>query len=109
MSAFEADLAKFAEHNAQVVGVNTDSVFSHIAFQRTLGGLSFPLATDRWPYAEAAKAYGLFPPAKHQLPFVNDRAVFIVDKDGKIGWLKVYELREQPDNTEILQALTTLP
>ena len=108
MSATQADLAKFTGYNAQVVGVNTDTVFSHIAFQKSLGGLKFPLATDRWPYAKTAEAYGIFPPNKHQVPFINDRAVFIVDKNGKIAWAKIYELRQQPDNAEILEALKKL-
>ena len=108
MSAIQADLAKFAGSNAQVVGVNTDTVFSHIAFQKSLGGLSFPLTSDRWPYAKTPEAYGLFPPTKHDFAFVNDRAVFIVDKDGKIAWSKVYELGQQPDNAEILDALRKL-
>jgi peroxiredoxin len=90
------------------VGVSTDSVFSHRAFQKNLGGLSFPLLADRWPYAETAKAYGIFPPAKHGIPFVNDRAVFIVDGNGKIAWAKVYELKELPDNQEILRELAKL-
>lgn len=90
------------------MGVSTDSVFSHQAFQKELGGLSFPLASDRWPYAAVAHAYGVFPPSKHQLPFVNDRAVFVVDKRGKIAWSKVYELKEQPENADILGILRTL-
>jgi peroxiredoxin len=94
--------------NAQVVGVSTDSVFSHIAFQKQLGGLKFPLAVDRWPYAETAADYEVFPPTKHQIPFINDRAVFIIDKSGKIAWAKIYELREQPDNSEILAELKKL-
>jgi alkyl hydroperoxide reductase subunit AhpC len=94
--------------NAQVVGVNTDSVPSHIAFQKSLGGLSFPLASDRWPYAEVARAYEVFPASKHPVPFINDRAVFIVDQDGKIGWSKVYELKQQPDLTEIFAVLKKL-
>ena len=105
MSAIEADLAKFAAGNAQVVGVSTDSVPSHKAYQKELGGLSFPLASDRWPYAQVAAAYGLFPPTKHPVPFINDRAVYIVDKDGKIAWSRVYDLGVQPDNMEILYAL----
>ena len=40
--------------------------------------------------------------------FVNDRAVFIVDKQGKIAWSKVYELKQQPDNAEILEAMKKL-
>jgi alkyl hydroperoxide reductase subunit AhpC len=87
------------------VGVSTDSVFSHIAFQKSLGGLKYPLAADRWPYAATAQAYGIFPPSKHEIPFVNDRAIFVVDKDGKIAWSKVYELRQLPDLDEVLDAL----
>ena len=48
------------------------------------------------------------PPTKHPVPFINDRAVFIVDKDGKIAWSKIYELREQPENDEILAELKKL-
>ena len=91
------------------MGVNTDSVPSHIAFQKNLGGLSFPLASDRWPYAQTAQAYGIFPASKHPVPFLNDRAVFIVDKNGTIAWAKVYELKQQPDQGEILEALKKLP
>jgi peroxiredoxin len=108
MASVQADLARFAALNAQVVGVNTDSVPCHIAFQKSLGGLAFPLASDRWPYAKTAEAYGIFPAAKHSAPFLNDRAVFVVDKEGKIAWWKIYELREQPDDAEILDVLRKL-
>ena len=91
------------------MGVNTDSVPSHIAFQKSLGGLSFPLASDRWPYAQTAQAYGIFPASKHPVPFLHDRAVFIVDKNGKVAWAKVYELKQQPDQGGILEALKMLP
>jgi alkyl hydroperoxide reductase subunit AhpC len=79
-----------------------------MAFQKSLGGLKYPLATDRWPYAQTAEAYGVFPPTRHQIPFINDRAVFIVDKSGLIAWSKVYELRQLPDIAEILEALKGL-
>jgi len=90
------------------VGVNTDTIFSHKAFQKSLGGLKFPLATDRWPYAKTAEAYGVFPASKHEFGGVNDRAVFIVDKHGKIAWSKIYELGQRPHNGEILAELKKL-
>lgn len=108
LPSFDEDMAKLAESGAVVVGISTDSVFSHIAFQKSLGGLNFPLASDRWPYAETAKAYGLFPASKHQFGGVNDRAVFVVDREGKIAWLKVYELAEQPGVDEVLAALKSM-
>lgn len=102
---FQADLSKLARHDAVVVGVCTDTVFSHAAFQKSLGGLEFPLASDRWPYAQTATNYGVFPPSKHQFAAVNDRAVFIVDKNGRVAWSKVYDLAEVPGVDEIVEAL----
>ena len=37
------------------------------------------------------------------------RAVFVVDKDGKIVFSKVYELSHEPDNEEYLAVLRGLP
>jgi peroxiredoxin len=109
ISVMQASLPRFAEANAEVVGVATDSIFAHRAFQKSLGGLSFPLASDRWPYAETAKSYGIFPASKHQFGGTNDRAVFVVDQHGKVRWAKVYELGELPDVGEILRAVQNIP
>jgi len=108
MPAFQADLAKFAGYNAQVVGISTDSVPCHVAFQKSLGGLSYPLAADKWPHGEVAKAYGIFPASKAPHLGINERAVFVVDKQGKIAWAKVYDLGQAPDNAEILDELRKL-
>jgi peroxiredoxin len=105
MPAFEADLAKFAGYNAQVVGISTDSVPCHIAFQKSVGGLTFPLASDKWPHGQVAKAYGIFPAAAVPQLGINERAVFIVDKGGKLAWSKIYDLKDQPDIAEVLDAL----
>jgi peroxiredoxin len=105
---FQANLSKLSEHNAEVVGICTDTIFSHMEFQKSLGGLKYPLASDRWPYAEVAKAYGLFPATRHTFGGMNDRAVFIVDKNGKIAWSKVYDIAEAPAISEILDQLKKL-
>jgi mycoredoxin-dependent peroxiredoxin len=109
LPAFQRQLADFAGADAEVAGISTDTVFCHVAFQDSLGGLKFPLLADRWPYAAAAQAYGIFPATKHSIPFVNDRAIFIVGRDGKIAWSKVYELGELPDVGEVLDALRKIP
>ena len=108
LQLIQSDIAKFKAANADVVGFSTDTVFSHKAFQKSLGGLTFSLATDRWPYGEVAKTYGVYPPTRHQLPFWNDRAIFIVDKSGKLAWSKVYEIGQVPDIDEVLAELAKL-
>lgn len=108
LGAFQKEIAQFAGANTEVVAVSTDTIFSHMAFQKALGGVSYPMATDRWPYAKTAEAYGVFPPVKHSIPFVNDRAIFVVGKDGKIAWSKVYEIGVKPEPSEVLAELKKL-
>ena len=38
-------------------------------------------------------------------PGICERAVFIVDKGGKIAFAKVYPLDQAPNNRELLEAL----
>ena len=108
MPAFEKSLEKFASANAEVAGISTDSVACHVAFQKSLGGLRYPLLSDKWPHGEVAQAYGIFPAAQAPQLGINERAVFIVDKEGKIAWAKVYQLGQQPDDAEILEVLRKL-
>jgi len=109
MSAYTRDLSRFAEQNAQVVGISPDSIYSHLAWQeKVLGWQEFPLASDYWPHAGTAQKYGILregPP----LPGINERTIFIVDKEGKIVYSRVYELGQEPDNEESLDVLRKLP
>jgi peroxiredoxin len=108
LAAFQSELAKFEDAGAKVVAISTDTVFTHRAFQKELGGVKFPIAADRWPYAKTAEVYGVFPPAKHTIPYVNDRAIFVVDRDGKIAWSKVYDIGTMPEPDEVLDMLKRL-
>ena len=108
MPAFDSDREKFAALNAQVLDISTDSVYSHIAWQKhEIGTMHFPMCSDFYPHAEVTKAYGIFregPP----LPGISERSVFIVDKNGKIVFAKVYPLDRTPDNAELLVLLKSL-
>jgi alkyl hydroperoxide reductase subunit AhpC len=105
MPALEGARARFAELDAQVVGISVDSIPSHIAWQKhSIGKISFPLCADFYPHGEVVNRYGLMregPP----LPGISNRAVFIVDKEGKVRWKKIYDLPTVPDVNEIIVAL----
>jgi alkyl hydroperoxide reductase subunit AhpC len=108
MPAYNADLEKFAGYDAQVVGISMDSVFSHLEWQkRDIGLLRYPLCSDAWPHAEVSRQYGVLregPP----VPGINERAVFLVDKQGKIAFSRLYELGQSPPNEHVLEALRAL-
>jgi peroxiredoxin len=108
MSSYNPDLEKFAALDAQLAGISVDSQFCHIAWQQKgIGMLGFPLCSDFHPHGAVAKKYGVFREGA-PIPGINDRAVFVVDKSGKIVFSQVYELGQQPDNEEALAALRKL-
>jgi peroxiredoxin len=108
MPAYNEDLAKFAGYDAQVVGISVDSIHSHLAFQKKeIGMMNFPLCSDFYPHGQVASQYGVLRTGE-PIPGINDRAVFVVDKAGKIAWAKVYALDQQPKNEEVLAALKHL-
>ena len=109
MPALDSAREKFAALNAQVLDISTDSVYSHIAWQKhDIGTMHFPMCSDFYPHAEVTKAFGILregPP----LPGISERAVFIVDKGGRIVFAKLYALDQTPNNEELLAKLRTLP
>jgi alkyl hydroperoxide reductase subunit AhpC len=108
MSAYSRYLQKFADHDAQVVGISPDSIYSHLAWQeKSIGWLDYPLASDYWPHGATAQKFGILRLGE-PLPGINDRAVFIVDKKGKIAFSRIYELGQEPDYEEIVTALGKL-
>jgi alkyl hydroperoxide reductase subunit AhpC len=108
LPAFDSDLEKFAALDAQVLDISTDSVYSHLAWQKhDIGIMHFPMCSDFYPHAEVTKAFGILregPP----LPGISERAAFIVDKNGRIVFAKVYPLDRTPANGELLEALKGL-
>jgi alkyl hydroperoxide reductase subunit AhpC len=109
MSAYSRYLPKFADNDAQVVGISTDSIYSHLAWQEKLiGWQEYPLASDYWPHGGIAQKFGIMREGE-PLPGINERAVFIVDKQGKIVFAKVYELGQEPDYEELVSELSKLP
>ena len=90
-------MRRFADHNTQVLGISTDSLFTLAAFSEKCGGLGFPLLSDFWPPGQVSLKYGVL--REEGFP---QRAVFIIDKQGHLNTIKFYELRQQPDYEELL-------
>ena len=108
MTAYSHELETFAAYDAQVMGVSVDSTWSHIAWQeKEIGKLRYPLASDFYPHGETAQKYDVFRTGD-PIPGINERAVYVVDKEGKIAFAQLYELGEAPDNQDVLEVLEKL-
>jgi alkyl hydroperoxide reductase subunit AhpC len=106
--SFDAELARFAGLDAQVVGISNDPVPCHVAWQKKdIGMVNFPLCSDFYPHGDVARKYGILregPP----IVGINERCVFIVDKGGRIAFSRVYPLDETPEIPELMEVLRQL-
>ena len=98
-------MADFERYDAQVVGISVDSVPSHIAFARSLGGIeTYPLLADFHPKGAVSKKYGVWKEDKG----IAERAIVIVDKQGVIRYIDVHDISEAPENEQLLEVLREL-
>ena len=103
MPSYEEDLSEFERRNAQVLGISTDQVFSNEAWAKSMGGLSYPLLSDNWPYGYVAAQYGIL-----RGDGLVERAIFVVDRNGKIAYIDIHDICEQPPTDQIMAALDKL-
>lgn len=104
MRGYESDLAEFEKAGAAVLGISIDAQPAKAAWAKTLDTISYDLLSDFHPHGEVAKKYGVF----REKEGFSERAIFVVDKNGRIAWSKVYEIPELPKNDDVLAALQRL-
>jgi len=98
-------MADFERYDAQVVGISVDSIPSHIAFARSVGGIhTYPLLADFHPKGEVSKKYGVYKEEKGH----SERAIIIVDKQGIVRYIDVHVISEAPDNAQLIEVLRDL-
>jgi peroxiredoxin len=101
--SYRDDLARFESVGCQVVAVGISSVPAHKAWVESLGGVNIPVLSDFYPHGDVARKYGVL--REEGFP---ERSLFLIDKQGVIRYSLVHELRKQPDNNAILEAIRKL-
>ena len=105
IAAFGQLNGEFADRDAVVYGVSTDSEFVHLAWRRDreeLNALPFPLLSDI--KRELSGALGIIDEAEG----VAQRATYIVDPDGIIRFVYVTDLNVGRSPEEVLRVLDAL-
>jgi peroxiredoxin len=102
-ACFVQDYTEFEKAGAQVLGISVDSSWAHLAFAKHLNA-SYPLLADFQPRGEVAAKYGLYLADKG----ITARATVLVDKEGKVAWVKEQEIPQARDNKLILEQLRKL-
>lgn len=102
MRSLERNYDKIQEKgDTVVIGLSVDP---HPAKQKWADILCIEdvkIVSDFFPYAEVTKAYGLF----NEENGASQRANVIIDEEGKVKWVKVYEPSELPCVDELIDNL----
>lgn len=104
IAAFGHKNREFADRDAQVLGMSTDTHFVHLAWRRDhadLRDLPFPMLADT--KRELSQALGIL-----HADGVPLRATFIVDPEGVIRWVSVNDLSVGRNVDEVLRTLDAL-
>ena len=97
------DKKQFEDLDAQILGLSVDSVWSHKAYADKMG-IHYPLLADFQPRGAVAAKYGVYLEDKG----ITGRAIFIIDRNGKLAWQKNYDIPVVPDIKEVSQALAAV-
>jgi len=100
LPGLQENLSKFQDLNTEVLGISVDSKHSSTAFAEHLH-LDFPLVSDF--NKEVTKAYDVL----REGGFA-ERALFVIDKGGKIAYAHVNAIGEVPDTTPVFEVLQQL-
>jgi peroxiredoxin len=104
MKGYESDLGRIEDADTAVLGISIDAQPAKAAWAQTLGSISFDLLSDFHPHGGVAQQYGVY----REKDGISERAIFIVDKEGKVAWARKYEIPEHPNNADLFAALEKL-
>lgn len=104
MKSLEDNKKVFDSFNTIAVGISVDSIPCKKAWAKSLGIENTSLLSDFWAHGEVAKLFGIF----REKNGTSERANIILDEEQKIGFFKVYEIRQLPDIKEIIDFLKAL-
>jgi peroxiredoxin len=103
MALYNEILKDFHDLGAELMGISVDGAWCHAAFARDRK-LHFPLLADFEPKGDVARRYGVY----RDKDGVSERALFVIDADGKVHWSFVSPIGVNPGADGILSALEDL-
>jgi peroxiredoxin len=103
MALYNEMLKEFHDLGAELMGISVDGAWCHAAFARDRK-LHFPLLADFEPKGEVARRYGVY----RDKDGISERALFVIDAEGKVHWSFVSPIGVNPGADGILSALEDL-
>jgi alkyl hydroperoxide reductase subunit AhpC len=107
MVNYQVERETFQVRQTEVLGISVDSIMNTTSWEREIGPFDFWLGNDFWPHGDVSRLYGVFRESE-PLNGASDRAIFVIDKSGKIRFTRTYALDQLPTLEETFAALREL-
>ena len=103
MALFNEVLPEFQRFHAELMGISVDGVWCHLAFARDRK-LRFPLLSDFEPKGAVSRSYHAY----RAQDGTSERALFVIDAEGKMRWRYISPVGVNPGVDGVLTALESL-
>ena len=103
LALYQELLPEFRRLSAELIGISVDGVWCHLAFAQNRN-LHFPLLADFEPKGEVSRLYEAYRSSEG----TSERALYVIDADGKVHWSYVSPVGVNPGADGILRALEEL-
>ncbi len=104
---YQVEREKFQARQAEVLGISVDHIMNAAAWEREIGPFDFLLGSDFWPHGEISREYGVLRETG-LFQGASERAIFVIDKAGRIRFARIYPVHQLPDFDETLAVLGDL-
>ena len=102
--SYQAQRPQVLASHAEIVTITVDSVMNTTAWERVIGPFDFPMCSDFWPHGEVSERYGVLRKSGAGAG-ASERAVFVVDRGGRVVFRKTYSDDRFAPVDEILTVL----
>lgn len=103
LSLFNEVLPEFRRHDAFVLGISVDNIWSHMAFTQDRN-LHFPLLADFEPKGAVARAYGVYQAKAGEAA----RGLYVISPDQRVAWSYIAPPGVQPGVDGVLAAIEAI-
>ncbi len=100
MPSYNASQEIFRRNNTVLLGISVDNIPALYSWTMMMDGVWFPVLSDFWPHGAVAKKYGVL-----RSDGITERALFIVDKKGRIRYIGLQDINKDPSFEEITKQL----
>jgi peroxiredoxin len=101
MRALEAHHDRFEKNNTVALGMSVDPAPSKKVWAQVLSIRKTKLLSDFWPHGKLAQDLGIF----LEDMGISGRANILIDEEGNIEWVKIYDIPQLPDIEEVFSVI----